>query len=164
MSVFLTLAVFLTIIMVSLPESVDGVSYLCTFVTFELVLSATTLLFTVITLRLHHEMGDKQKPKYARVMVKIFRRNCLTNNRGKQFTSCRIRNNVYLRQEMISGKTVLTENRDEISSDKDTGHADSQSVDIKWENVSDAFETMVFLILLVTQLIASTVFLIMMMM
>ena len=163
MSVFLTLAVFLTIIMVSLPESVDGVSYLCTFVTFELGVSATTLVFTVITLRLHHEMSDIQIPKYARLMVKIFRWSCITNNRGKPFTASRIRNNAYLHQEMISGKTDLKENSDEIISGIDTGHAGSHSLDIKWEYVSDAFDTVMFLILLMTQLIASTVFLIMMM-
>ena len=79
MSVFLTLAVFLTIIMVSLPESVDGVSYICMFVTFELGVSAATLLFTVITLRLHHKMSDSQIPPYAKLMVKMFRRSCVTN-------------------------------------------------------------------------------------
>ena len=163
MSVFLTLAVFLTIIMVSLPESVDGVSYLCTFITFELGVSATTLLFTVITLRLHHEMGDKQIPKYARLMVKIFRWSCITNNRGKPFTASRIRNNASLCQEMISGKTDLKVNSDEIISGIDTEHVGSHSLDIKWEYVSDEFDTVMFLILLVTQLIASTVFLIMMM-
>ena len=163
MSVFLTLAVFLTIIMVSLPESVDGVSYLCTFVTFELGVSTTTLLFTVITLRFHHEMGDTQIPQYARVMVKIFRRSCITNSRGKQFSASKFSNNAQLRQEMMSGKTDLNENSDVITEEISTRDASSQSLDIKWEYVSDAFDMMMFLILLVTQLIASTVFLIFMM-
>ena len=81
---FLNFSCVLTIIMISLPESVDGMSYLCIFVTLELVVSAITLLFTVLTLRLHHEMGDMQIPHYAKLMVKIFRRSCITTGRGKQ--------------------------------------------------------------------------------
>ena len=108
MSVFLILAVFLTIMMVSLPESVDGVSYICMFVTFELGLSATTLLFTVITLRLHHEMGDTQIPPYAKLMVKMFRRSCVTNGSGKQYNA---NNSTDSRQEIIIDKTDMNENR-----------------------------------------------------
>ena len=163
MSVFLTLAVFLTIIMVSLPESVDGVSYLCTFVTFELGVSATTLLFTVITLRLHHEMEDATIPQYARLMVKIFRRSCIKNGKGKQFSASRFKNNANLCQGIIPGKTDLNENSDAITKEISTRGADSRSLDIKWEYNSDAFDMMIFLILLVAQLIASTVFLLFMM-
>ena len=125
MSVFLTLAVFLTIIMVSLPESVDGVSYLCTFVTFELGVSATTLLFTVITLRLHHEMGKTQIPQYWRLMVKIFRQSCITNSKGKQLSASRFKNNASLCQEIMPGKTDLNENSDAITKEISTRGADS---------------------------------------
>ena len=162
MSVFLTLAVFLTIIMVSLPESVDGVSYLCTFVTFELGVSATTLLFTVITLRLHHEMKEATIPQCARRMVKLFKHSCTSNGRGKLFSANNSNNNAHLRQEMMSGRTDLNENSNVIAKEVSSRDANSQSLDIKWEYVSDAFDIMIFLILLVTQLIASTVFLIFM--
>ena len=157
MSVFLTLAVFLTIIMVSLPESVDGVSYLCTFVTFELGVSATTLLFTVITLRLHYEMGNTQIPPCARLMVRIFRRSCIADNRRMQFSS---RNTLAVDQEIAAGKTDLNEISEELDTKICKGHTENQLEDIKWEHVSGAFDLMMFLILLVTQVIASTVFLV----
>ena len=163
MSVFLTLAVFLTIIMVSLPESVDGVSYICTFVTFELGLSATTLLFTVITLRLHHEMGDTQIPPYAIRMVRLFRWSCISTDRGKQYNA---NNTTGSRQEMITVKTDMNENSNTLTEDVNTGHSaqvDNQSIDIKWDYVSDAFDMMMFLILVVIQLIAIAVFLILIM-
>ena len=157
MSVFLTLAVFLTIIMVSLPESVDGVSYLCTFVTFELGVSATTLLFTVITLRFHYEMGNTQIPPCARLMVRIFRRSCIANNRRMQFPN---RNNVALDQEIAAGKTDLNKNSEELDTIICKGHTENRLADIKWQHVSGAFDIMMFLILLLTQVIASTVFLV----
>ena len=156
MSVFLTLAVFLTIIMVSLPESVDGVSYLCTFVAFELGVSAATLLFTVITLRLHHEMGDRQIPHSARLMVRIFRRSCIADNRERRH----ITNEAALNQEIATGKTDLNENNTELDTGIYKEHPENQLADIKWKHVSGAFDMMMFLILLVTQLIASTVFLV----
>ena len=160
MSVFLTLAVFLTIIMVSLPESVDGVSYLCTFVAFELGLSATTLLFTVITLRLHHEMGDTKIPPYARLMVKVFRRNCIANDIGEQFSESRFSNSDILSREIMSGKTDLNENSDDVTGKMNKRTMCRKNVDIKWEYVSDAFDMMMFLIVLATQVIATTTFLI----
>ena len=145
--------------MVSLPESVDGVSYLCTFVTFELGVSATTLLFTVMTLRLHHEMKDATIPQYARLMVKLFRRSCISNGRGKLFSANSSNNNAHLRQEMMSGRTDLNKNSNVMVRKVSSRDASGQSLDIKWKYVSDAFDMMMFLILLVTQLIASTVFL-----
>ena len=161
MSVFLTLAVFLTIIMVSLPESVDGVSYICMFVTFELGVSAATLLFTVITLRLHHEMGDTQIPPYAKLMVKMFRRSCVTNDSGKLYNAGN--NSTDSRQEIITDKTGMDENSSTSIEELNVGHVgkvNAQSANIKWDHVSDAFDMMMFLILVVIQLIAITTFLI----
>lgn len=60
-AIFLTLAVFLTIITQSLPESVDGVSYLSSFVAFQLLASAVTLLSAVVSLQLHNKMIDKEE-------------------------------------------------------------------------------------------------------
>lgn len=57
-AIFLTLAVFLTMITQSLPESVDGVSYLSSFVAFQLLASAVTLLSAVFSLQLHNKTTD----------------------------------------------------------------------------------------------------------
>ena len=57
-SIFLTLAVFLTIITQSLPESVDGISYLSSYVTFQLIISAITLCCAVISLHIHYKKGN----------------------------------------------------------------------------------------------------------
>ena len=157
MPVFLTLAVFLTIIMESLPESVDGVSYLCAFVTFQLGVSATTLLLTVMAI-LIHGMGDTKIPPYAKLMVKTFGRCRTINDREKQFTEIALNNNANLRREMMSGKTDLNENGVAIIDGINNGVERNQSLDIKWENVSDAFNMMMFLIVLVTQIIATTLF------
>ena len=51
---FLTLAVFLTIIMSSFPESSDEISLLNIYVTLQLLYSGTTLFPTVFALRLYY--------------------------------------------------------------------------------------------------------------
>ena len=162
MSIFLTLAVFLTIIMMSLPESVDGVSYLSTFVTFELSVSAVTLLCTVITLRLHHEMGDTRVPVIARLIVRVFQWNYLaswTKTYPKQ------KENDGFTQEMLPGKTEIHRNNHMNCSadygDKAGGQITSkgQDMNIKWDHVSDAFDMLIFVIILILQIVATTTFL-----
>ena len=61
------------------------------------------------------------------------------------------------------GKTELNDNSEVINAVISTGQAGSQSIDIKWEFVFDAFDMMIFLIVLGAQFIASAVFLILMM-
>ncbi|XP_053393676.1 acetylcholine receptor subunit alpha-like [Mercenaria mercenaria] len=72
-SIFLTLAVFLTMITQSLPESVDGVSYLSSYVTFQLAISAVTLFSAVISLHLHYKKGNSQVPKYVHSLVSVLK-------------------------------------------------------------------------------------------
>ena len=159
MSIFLTLAVFLTIITISLPESVDGVSYISSFVTFELAISAITLLCTVITLRLHHEMGETSIPKVALWMVKYFRRNSdilqakvylnyTEMDNGLTNEAIRGRREINCNSTADPGPTIMKQ-RNIFEGDKY----------IKWDHVSDAFDMMMFAIIFATQVIAVATFL-----
>ena len=154
MSIFLTLAVFLTIIMMSLPESVDGVSYLSLFITFELALSASTLLFTVVTLRFHHEMGNTIVPPCARLMVKIFRK-----NRTNPFHTKKYDENILFSHEKMQGQIELNDNNGSVHGEVNKERICIVEEDIKWEYVSDAFDMMMFTIFLVIQIIALATFL-----
>lgn len=79
-AMFLTLAVFLTYITESLPESVDGVSYLSLYVTFQLVVSAITLFCSVISLQIHHRTDQVDVTKCIYFMVRIFKCGKRTDN------------------------------------------------------------------------------------
>ncbi|XP_060576199.1 neuronal acetylcholine receptor subunit alpha-2-like [Ruditapes philippinarum] len=72
-SIFLTLAVFLTTITGSLPESIDGVSFLSLYVTFQLIVSTVTLISAVISLQMHHTMDNRPIPKIGHVIIKLFK-------------------------------------------------------------------------------------------
>ena len=159
MSIFLTLAVFLTIITISLPESVDGVSYISSFVTFELAISATILLCTVITLRFHHEMGETSIPKVALWMVKYFRRNS-DISQAKAYSNYTEMDNG-LTNETIRGRKEINGNS---TADPGPTFIKQRNVFegdnyIKWDHVSDAFDMMMFAIIFATQVIAVTIFL-----
>ena len=159
MSIFLTLAVFLTIITISLPESVDGVSYISSFVTFELAISATILLCTVITLRLHHEMGETSIPKVALWMVKYFRRNS-DIFQAKAYSNYTEMDNGLI-NETIRGKSEIN---GKSTADPGPTFIKQRNVfdgdkNIKWNHVSDAFDMMMFAIIFATQIIAVATFL-----
>ena len=158
MSIFLTLAVFLTIITISLPESVDGVSYISSFVTFELAISATTLLCTIITLRIHHEMGETSIPKVALLMVKYFRR----NSDILQVKDCSAHTDV---NNGVTNKTIRgkRETNGISTTDPYPTFMEQRNVFnskcVKWDHVSDAFDMMMFAIIFATQIIAVVTFL-----
>ena len=70
-SIFLTLAVFLTIITSSMPESSDEVSILGVYVGLQLLGSALTILATVISLCFYNKDKSTRVPLLLRFMCKI---------------------------------------------------------------------------------------------
>ena len=71
-SIFLTLAVFLTIISSALPESSDETSLFGVYVGLQLLMSGLTILSTVISLHLYHKEDDDKVPKYCQFLSKVF--------------------------------------------------------------------------------------------
>ena len=67
-SIFLTLAVFLTIITSSLPESSDDTSLFGVYVGLQLLCSGLTILATVISLHLYHKEKKDKVPRMWRAL------------------------------------------------------------------------------------------------
>ncbi|XP_053376787.1 neuronal acetylcholine receptor subunit alpha-3-like [Mercenaria mercenaria] len=144
-SIFLTLAVFLTMITLSLPESIDGVSYLSTYVTFQLIMSTITLICTVISLQLHHKMNNRPVPKIGLAIMKVFK--CKRNlyPTAKQ-------NEIKLEADDASNDLHQLDRSDS------TVYIQRRSSKL-WQNVVDAFDTMMFSILLICEIITTVIFL-----
>ena len=70
-SIFLTLAVFLTIISNALPESSDETSLFGVYVGLQLLLSGLTILSTVISLHLYHKERQENIPLFFRLLSKL---------------------------------------------------------------------------------------------
>lgn len=144
-SIFLTLAVFLTMITLSLPESIDGVSYLSTYVTFQLIISTLTLLSAVIALQIHHKMDKQPIPKLGHLLLKIFKcrkdmyptsKQNDPNDAGEATNALHHPDHMEVLKYMKGGKLL-----------KD------------WQEVVDAFDRMMFSLLLVCEIITTFIFL-----
>lgn len=70
-SIFLTLAVFLTIITSSLPESSDDTSLFGVYVGLQLLCSGLTILATVISLQLYHKEKTEPIPLFYRLLTRL---------------------------------------------------------------------------------------------
>ncbi|XP_045173928.2 acetylcholine receptor subunit alpha-1-B-like [Mercenaria mercenaria] len=79
-SIFLTLAVFLTTVNNSMPESSDEVASFSVYVGLQLLGSAFTIIFTVISLNLFHHERNCSLPRILRTFVKVF---CVTKANGR---------------------------------------------------------------------------------
>ena len=82
-SIFLTLAVFLTIIASSMPESSDDVSILAVYVGMQLLGSALSILATVASLCIYHRDKSVRMSKCMRILCKIC---CLHSNKERDNT------------------------------------------------------------------------------
>jgi hypothetical protein len=145
-SIFLTLAVFLTMITLSLPESIDGVSYLSTYVTFQLIISTITLISTVISLQIHHKMNNRPIPKIGLAILRAFK------SRKNLYPSSKHLNEVRLDADDTGNDVIHPIERSES-----TVYMQRRSSK-GWQDVVDAFDMMMFTILLICEIITTITF------
>ena len=127
-SIFLTLAVFLTIISGSLPESSDEISLFAIYVGLQLLCSGLTILATIISLHLFYKDTKEPVSYYYRVLSTLFCQATLTKE-----------NNAYMH---ANGRSPTDKDPSEM-----TRRISCYDVaDISWESVSRAFDRMCFLL------------------
>ena len=122
-SIFLTLAVFLTIITSSMPESSDEVSILGVYVGLQLLGSALTILATVISLCFYNRDRSVHVPLLLRLMCKM----CCQNNKKE----------CYVQKEHIVN-TIQDNGR--IMEGNDKHPPSCCESEVTWEAVSSAFD------------------------
>ena len=126
-SIFLTLAVFLTIITSSMPESSDEVSILGVYVGLQLLGSALTILTTVISLCLYNKDASQRVPFILRLIAKM----CCQHNRKRNGQ----------KYDHHNGKTLLnTDGQDDVNNACDQQMVCWSESDITWATASRAFD------------------------
>jgi hypothetical protein len=142
LSLFLTLAVFLTIITQSLPESVDGVSYLGSYVTFQLAASGITLMSAVISLQIHY--GAHCSTRMSKLL---------------SFADCleQFGNRTALRKKHDSKSNVY--DLQDLKREQEISKEVNVEAETKFKNVSAQFDRFMFIVILFFQIIALTIFL-----
>ena len=132
LDIFLTLAVFLTLISDSLPESSDETSLFSIYVGLQLACSALTIIGTVVSLNLYFRDKLEPVPFYYRLLSRLFCTTPVTNH--------------YRRNTHVSsnGLSVTTEQLKTSSTLR--CYADSK---LSWVSVSKAFDRMCFTFLVI---------------
>jgi hypothetical protein len=125
-----------------LPESVDGVSYLGSYVAFQLAASGTTLMSAVISLQLYHGVHSS-----TRVSKLLSFANCL-----EQFG-----NRAALRKKHDSKSKVY--DLHDIKHENEISKGVNVEAETKFKNASVQFDRIMFIVILFLQSIALTIFL-----
>lgn len=133
-SLFLALAVFLSIINMHLPTSSQKLSHLGAFLIFQMTIGLATIVVSAFQLRLHHRKSEREVGKFYKRIIRIER--CLRCS----FTNC----SKSFRLEKVNGEAT---ERD-ITEDFD---------DIDWNDVSSAIDFSCFWIILFFEIVAMTV-------
>ena len=130
LSLFLTLAVFLTIISQSLPECVDGVSCISSYVIFQLAASGITLMSAVISLKLYHG-----------------------GHHSTSASKC-----IYILQK-FGNRTAMQEKQRTMNEheEEETNESDIDIVN-KFKNASVGFDRLMFILVLICQCVFLTIF------
>ncbi|KAL4224033.1 Neuronal acetylcholine receptor subunit beta-4 [Mactra antiquata] len=132
-SVFLTLAVFLTIVNDSMPEASDNVAIFSVYVGLQLFGSVMTMVFTVVALFIFHMETERDVPKVLFYFVKLL---CMGKNASQteELVSERRMN------AMTSGSSC----KNEVYGDRVTEMNECNKV--SWKMVSRAFDKLCALI------------------
>ena len=147
MSIFLTVAVFLTAINGSLPEAVDGVSYIAIWVTIQLGFCASTLFCTVCTLRLYHSSASSNVPD---VIVR-YTRTLMSNN---SFKIKQIKDNVEGQLNVKPEKD--SENREKYTEMTRDNQDERKTID--WTDLATVLDKLMFYLFAMAQFVTAVIF------
>ena len=145
-SIFLTLAVFITIISDSLPESSDEASLFGIYVGLQFFGSGLTVLATVVSLYLNHKSEEEPVAACYRLLVRVFchykakdRGDACRNSNGFTVSKSEIPAVASMRELGIY--TVSTDEPLAASSENS-----STDLTVTWKSVSRAFDHMCLLL------------------
>ena len=154
-SIFLTLAVFMTVITLSLPESVDGLSYLGMYVTFELGTGVIILACSVIALRLHQREEVEKKHYYHILLVRIFTPKYLHLRKLNSIPGASIKKNSRIYKVQQTGDIA---DDVKLKNHSDTTEVEGLDVEgenaVMWTHVSKAFDFFIFILMIILQILA----------
>ena len=145
-TVFLSLAVFLTIVSSNLPENSDNVSILNIYVFICTLLSVIIAILTIIQIRLYHRHPSMQISPVLVRLVMIFTSKGRCINRGSTETG-----NPKQQKKNIIDVIPLEENvkQDDIMNDKEL----SSKNEVTWPDVVRAFDNIFLVVFLVITVI-----------
>jgi hypothetical protein len=142
-SIFLALAVFLTMISAELPVNSDNVSIMSIYLMMQLGLSVVVIFITSLQLRLHHRTSERDIGVFWRSLVNIGRSLRCVDKENLSRCCLRRARVVEIASEGKSSPTTETDSQ-------------SKSEEIlKWADVSSAIDFFSFWILVFAEVVVS---------
>lgn len=153
-TIFLTFAVFLTIVSGELPINSDSVSILSIYLIIKLALGIFVLLVTSIQLRLHHRGAERTIGKVFRFIVRV-ERGVQCDGRPKCWNagclSGKCGTNTRITQVQVEEKYA----RDDVKTEEEKN--DKEEEEMTWSDVSSAIDFVSFWTLLLFEFVVTTV-------
>nr|XP_022302150.1 acetylcholine receptor subunit beta-like [Crassostrea virginica] len=154
-TIFLTFAVFLTIVSAELPMNSDSTSILNIYLIIELVISIMGIIISSVQLRLNHRKPGKRISAVFCMLVRAGRKmRCEKNNVNDSRQGCFSKT---CRGAGDTGKinVMACENSTKYHNEADT--VEKKDEEIEWSDVSSAIDIFSFWILLSVQIIVTVV-------
>ncbi|XP_048740676.1 acetylcholine receptor subunit beta-type lev-1-like [Ostrea edulis] len=153
-TIFLTFAVFLTIVSGELPINSDSVSILSIYLIIKLAMGIFVLLVTSIQLRLHHRGAEHTIGKVFRFIVRV-ERGVECDGRPKCWNagclSGKCGTNTRITQVQVEEKYA----RDDVKTEEEKN--DKEEEEMTWSDVSSAIDFVSFWTLLLFEFVVTTV-------
>ena len=149
-SVFLTFAVFLTVITSSMPEASDHTSILSVYLTIQLFISGFIIIMNILIIRLHHRQSNQEVPVTLIKLAGII----ISRNRGEGRT-------VQLERAPEGQQTTNKENFDlNQKTCANLNLRPESNPNICWVDVASALDKLLFWLFLCLSILLSVAFII----
>ncbi|XP_061179320.1 neuronal acetylcholine receptor subunit alpha-6-like [Saccostrea echinata] len=155
-TIFLTFAVFLTMVSGELPINSDNVSILSVYLIVQLCIGIFVLIITSLQLRLHHRTAERNIGKVFCFLVRMERRLRCEGGKNSSQSGCFLQ-----KCKCCVGNRVIEVDDRYLKSrqgkEKEAMEEIENQPEMSWNDVSSAIDFFAFWILLIFEFIISTV-------
>ncbi|XP_061179321.1 neuronal acetylcholine receptor subunit alpha-7-like [Saccostrea echinata] len=155
-TIFLTFAVFLTMVSGELPINSDNVSILSVYLIVQLCIGIFVLIITSLQLRLHHRTAERNIGKVFCFLVRMERRLRCEGGKNSSESGCFLKKC----KCCMDNKVMEVDERylkSRQGKEKEAMEEMEEQPEMSWNDVSSAIDFFAFWILLIFEFIVSTV-------
>nr|XP_011421201.2 acetylcholine receptor subunit beta-type lev-1 [Crassostrea gigas] len=151
-TIFLTFAVFLTIVSGELPKTSDSISILSIYLIIELIISISSIMLSAVQLRIHHRKPTIEIGECFRFLVRAGRRLRCEGRKNDKSMKC-FPNSCLNKPRIHEIEVIDCESRMKMNRPVE----DEQEEEMDWGDVSSAIDFFAFIFLLCVQVFVTSV-------
>lgn len=151
-TIFLTFAVFLTIVSGELPKTSDSISILSIYLIIELAVSISSIMLSAVQLRIHHRKPTKEIGKGFRFLVRAGRRLRCEGRKNDKLMKC-FPDRCLKKPRIHEVEVIDCESRMKMNRPVE----EEQEEEMDWADVSSAIDFFAFISLVCVQFFVTSV-------